>query len=279
MSEYSLKVGEAVLRSRTRAAEQSARVEAEIANRIKSEFISNMSHELRTPLNTVIGFSKLLAESDRRTLPNDDVTEYARLIHDASRNLLAIINDILEISKIQSGHFNLNLVDASLTEVIELILSASKKMASEAGVTINLLSADASGNVKGDPSKLRQIFTNLIGNAIKFTEAGGSVTVDVKSDDDGATTVQIADTGVGMTDEEVGVALAPFGQVDGARTRWREGTGLGLPIAKALVELHGGRIHIQSRKGVGTVVTVAFPPPELIEFIQNDHSIQVVRGS
>ena len=278
MSEYSLKLGEAVLRSRTRLAEKAARIEAEIANRIKSEFISNMSHELRTPLNTVIGFSKLLAEHDRRPLQNVEVVEYARLIHDASCNLLAIINDILDISKIQSGHYRLDTSDINLDEVIEAVAAASRAMAAEAGVALTVDIGSSAIVVRGDPQKLRQVFANLIGNAIKFTSAGGRVVVRSEIERDGAVAISVADNGVGMDEEEIGVALSPFGQVDGARTRWREGTGLGLPIAKALIELHGGTLAISSEKAVGTEVVVRLPPPEFVAFVQQDLGFQIARA-
>jgi two-component system cell cycle sensor histidine kinase PleC len=131
---------------------------------------------------------------------------------------------------------------------------------------------------KGDPRKLRQVFANLIGNAVKFTAAGGTVFVDTQSESDGAVVVLVRDTGVGMDAEEIAVALAPFGQVDGTRTRWREGTGLGLPIAKALVELHGGRLAIKSVKSVGTEVRVELPSPVLVSFMQQDMGIQSARA-
>lgn len=278
MSEYSLKLGEAVLRSRTREAEKTARIEAEVANKIKSEFISNMSHELRTPLNTVIGFSKLLAEHDRRPLPDTEVVEYARLINDASCNLLAIINDILDMSKIQSGHFRLDTHDVSLDEILESITAALRVPAATAGVKLVLQLDSGALTVRGDAAKLRQVFGNLIGNAIKFTSAGGSVTIDTEVERDGAIGVHVQDTGVGMDEDEVKVALSPFGQVDGTRTRWREGTGLGLPIAKALVELHGGSLSIASAKSVGTHVIVKLPPPGLVAFMRQDLGLQIGRA-
>lgn len=277
MSEYSLKLGEAVLRDRTRQAENAARIEAEIANRIKSEFISNMSHELRTPLNTVIGFSKLLAEHDRRPFSEGEVVEYARLIHDASCNLLAIINDILEISKIQSGHYRVDTVEFNLDEVLDSVVAASSAMAEDAGVTLRLDIGDAAIPVRGDARKLRRVFVNLIGNAIKFSSKGSQVVVTCTIERDGGISIFVRDDGVGMDEAEIEVALAPFGQVDGARTRWREGTGLGLPIAKALVELHGGSLKITSEKDVGTEVLVKLQPPEFLAFMQQDLRLDIAR--
>jgi two-component system, cell cycle sensor histidine kinase PleC len=259
MTEYASLLGDAVLRHRARIAEHSARIEAELASKIKSEFIANMSHELRTPLNTVIGFSKLLSEHERRPLPNNEIVEYASLIHDAAGHLLSVINDILDISKIQSGKYTLDSREIRLDEILQAILSSFRLMAGEASVTLVPSMAYDLPAVRGDSVKLRQIFTNLISNAIKFTPAGGSVTVEALRSNTGGVAILVRDTGVGMTAEEIQVAITPFGQVDGSRTRWREGTGLGLPIAKALVELHGGIIEVRSTKGAGTTVSVFLP--------------------
>ena len=260
MSEYSMLLGDAVLRHRTRTAEHAARIEAELASRVKSEFIANMSHELRTPLNTVMGFSKLLTEHEKRKLPDGEIVEYARLIHDAARHLLSVINDILDISKIQSGKYSLDSREIALDEIIAACLSSLRLMAQEAQVNLNANVPDRLPMVRGDGVKLRQVFTNLLSNAIKFTPAGGTVTADCVVQQDKNVIVFVRDTGIGMTPEELSVAVTPFGQVDGGKNRWREGTGLGLPIAKALVELHGGSLDIKSTKGTGTEVAVRLPP-------------------
>ena len=259
MSEYASLLADAVLRNRTRQAEHAARIEAELAGRVKSEFISNMSHELRTPLNTVIGFSKILMEHQRRRLPDTEIVEYASLVNDAASHLLAVINDILDISKIQSGRYTLDNREVPLDEVLDACLNSLKQAASEATVTVKKDIAPALGVVRGDPTKLRQIFTNIIGNAIKFSRQGSTVGIEAGRTQDSSAYVVIRDTGIGMTEDELRIALTPFGQVDGGRARWREGTGLGLPIAKALIDLHGGELHIESRKNEGTIVTVSLP--------------------
>jgi two-component system, cell cycle sensor histidine kinase PleC len=260
MSEYASLMGDAVLRHRARVAETSARLEAEFASRIKSEFIANMSHELRTPLNSIIGFSKLIAEQKVRPLAPAECQEYASLIQDAAGHLLAVINDILDISKIQSGKFQLNTRDMCVDEVLRPCVAGLKLMAETAGVTLSSIIADDLPDVSADGVKLRQVFTNLVTNAIKFTPAGGSVVARAHYDASASrVVVAIQDTGVGMTEEEIRVAITPFGQVDGGHNRWREGTGLGLPIAEALTKLHGGELTIASTKDVGTTVTISMP--------------------
>jgi two-component system cell cycle sensor histidine kinase PleC len=259
LSEYSTLLGDAILRHRTRVAEHSARIEAELASKVKSEFIANMSHELRTPLNTIIGFSKLFSEHNRRPLQDGEIVQYAQLIHDAARHLLSVINDILDISKIQSGKYTLDNREIDLNEVIASCANSLMLMARESGVTLQHRAEFDVPLVRGDAVKLRQIFTNLLSNAIKFTRPGGHVTVETMRLSDGGAGALVRDTGIGMTDEEIRIAFTPFGQVDGTHARWREGTGLGLPIAKALVELHGGRLEIHSQKSKGTQVAVIFP--------------------
>ena len=268
MQDYATLIGDAVLRQRTRVAERKARVEAELATRVKSEFVSNMSHELRTPLNTVLGFSKLLKEHGERRLSDEDIVQYAGLIQDSARHLLAVINGILDISKIQSGTYALDAFEVDVGAVLRDCVAEAEATAEEAGVAISLRLAFSLPLVRGDDTKLAQVFSNLISNAVKFTPKGGTVTVEALESGDSGIMIAIRDTGVGMTEDEIRVSVEPFGQVDGARTRWREGTGLGLPIAKSLVELHGGELHITSVKDKGTDVTVRLPPAHQISPIE-----------
>jgi len=260
LSEYSNLLGDAILRHRAKIAEKSARVEAELANKLKSEFIANMSHELRTPLNTIIGFSRLIGEHEKRQLRPENISEYSGLIQEAAKHLLAIINDILEISKIQAGKFTLDLHDLHVDEILVSSLAFFKVAAQDADVTLIQDIASDLPEIKGDPVKLKQIVMNLLSNAIKFTPEGGRVTLRALRQPDGMVRISVRDTGVGMTQDEMAIAMLPFGQVDGGRSRMREGTGLGLPIAKALVELHCGSLGINSVKGEGTEVALLLPP-------------------
>jgi len=259
MSEYSSLLSEAVLRHRARVAETTARLESDLARKVKSEFIGNMSHELRTPLNTIIGFSKFLGEHDKRKLKDAEIVEYSRLINEAADRLLTIINDILDISKIQSGGFSLDSREVNMEAMLRSCLASFQSAARDAGVELGIKFDHHVPMLRGDTVKLRQVFTNLVGNAIKFTRQGGSVQIEAQGRANGAVMVHVRDSGVGMTEDEISIALTPFGQVDSSRSRWREGAGLGLPIAKALVELHGGKLEIKSTKDVGTEVTVLLP--------------------
>jgi two-component system cell cycle sensor histidine kinase PleC len=218
-----------------------------------------MSHELRTPLNAIIGFSKLLSEHEKRPINAKTIVEYGQVIQDSSNHLLAIINDILEISKLQSGRFQIEQRPIVPEDLIRSALAPLKMLAMERRVT---LVADVAPNVPvvlGDHVKLTQVLINLVGNAIKFSHGDAKVVVTASKLANRAAEIRVIDTGVGMSPDDIAVALTPFGQVDGGRSRRHEGTGLGLPIAKGLVELHGGTLDIESEKGKGTTITITLP--------------------
>lgn len=236
-----------------------AKEEAEAASRTKSEFLANISHELRTPLNAIIGFSDVMRSELLGPL-GPRYRSYAKDIQESGEHLLGIINDILDLSKIEAGRLTLHeeIVDpAAIARDCTRLVSAR---AEEAGVLLRLrVLADAPRQVSADELKLKQILLNLLSNAIKFTPRGGHVDVVLQRGRDGNLEIMIEDTGVGMSDEDLAIALQPFGQVESTFTRTRQGTGLGLPLTKGLVELHGGTMRIESALGRGTTVTVSFP--------------------
>ncbi len=273
MGEYAALVGDAVLRQRARSAERDAKIQAELVNKIRSEFLSNMSHELRTPLNTVMGFSKMMASHAARPLKDHEIVEYSGIIHEAASHLLAVINDILDISKIQAGRFVLEQRDVELDEILRTCMLTMSPLAAQAGLTLTDDIAPDLRPTRGDPAKLSQIFSNILSNAVKFTQHGGVVRLAAINHPSGRLAITISDTGIGMNTDDIDVAMTPFGQVDGSRTRWREGTGLGLPIAHSLTQLHEGEITIRSTPGQGTEVTVFLPASDRIPIAENSDAV------
>jgi signal transduction histidine kinase/HAMP domain-containing protein len=235
-----------------------AKREAEAANASKSRFLANMSHELRTPLNAIIGFSEIINGQFFGEVGNERYLDYSGDILRSGRHLLAVINDVLDLSKSEAGKMVLMSRETDMADLLSDCISMVREQCGDAGLHFNAAGLDQPLSLTGDPAKLRQIFLNLLSNAIKFTERGGTVSLTVAgSDADIAVTV--ADTGIGMNPEDVEIAFQPFGQVDNRLERRYEGTGLGLPLTKALVDLHGGAIVIDSARGKGTRVTVTFP--------------------
>jgi signal transduction histidine kinase/HAMP domain-containing protein len=234
-----------------------ARRAAEAASAAKTRFLTNMSHELRTPLNAIIGFSEILSGELFGPLGSARYVEYATDIQRSGRHLLDVINSVLEISRSEAGKMSLN---AEAVDLRYLLRDCERMLGDQceaAGIAFVLDEGDGPLLVSGEKAKLRQTFLNLLSNAVKFTGVGGAVTVRLEAHGDEAR-VDIIDTGIGMTQEEIQVALTPFGQVDNRLERRYEGTGLGLPLAKSLVELHGGALEIESEPGQGTIVRVRF---------------------
>ncbi|OAN53151.1 PAS domain-containing sensor histidine kinase [Paramagnetospirillum marisnigri] len=240
-----------------------ASVMAESANRTKTEFLAAMSHELRTPLNAIIGFSEIIMREMFGPL-SDRYRAYGQDINAAGQHLLAMINDILDISRIEIGAFSLSLETiepASLAESALRLISTRAEQGS-----IQLLSKIPKNlpMLRVDIRRTKQILLNLLGNAVKFTPAGGRVSLSARLEPDGGLAFLVSDTGIGMAPDDIAVALAPFGQVDSGLDRRFEGVGLGLPLSKSLVELHGGSLVLESVPGQGTTVTVRFPPQCLV---------------
>ncbi|MES1989882.1 MAG: HAMP domain-containing sensor histidine kinase [Pseudomonadota bacterium] len=248
-------------RKQSETALRAAKVESDLANRTKSEFLANMSHELRTPLNAIIGFADLLGHFSKDGRDPQKGAEYAGHIATAGRHLLNIITDILDISKIESGTFELACEEHCLRELIDQSLILVRDRARDKNQTLEFRTAPDLPTLEVDGQRLKQVFINLLSNAHKFTPAGGRIFVVAQRTTGGGATIAIVDNGIGMTDDQISIALTPFGQVQSAYSRAHEGTGLGLPIAAALIRQHGGEFHISSTPGAGTTIVVTLPPP------------------
>jgi signal transduction histidine kinase len=238
---------------------------AAAASRTKSEFLANMSHELRTPLNAVIGFSDILLQQMFGPLGHGRYLDYARDINECGAHLLQLVNEILDLSKIEASKLDLHLEPIDAVRVMTGCARLMGARAREAGLAMRLEMPDDETlpPLRADETKFKQIVLNLLSNAIKFTPEGGTVTLSVARDGDARVLLTVADTGIGMSEDEVREALKPFRQVDNSHTRKHQGTGLGLPLAKALTELHGGAFSIASAPARGTIVTLSMPAEPL----------------
>ncbi|MCH7710973.1 MAG: hypothetical protein IH903_04990 [Proteobacteria bacterium] len=256
--------GEVTERKRAEQALQLAMKEAVAANRTKSEFLANMSHELRTPLNAIIGFSDMIKDGLAGPAADDKFLEYVQHINESGYHLLSLINDILDLSKIEADKLELDEEDIDTTEVIRSCIVLVKERAANGGVTLKIEIPQELPALRFDERKLKQILINLLSNGIKFTPPGGTVTIKTWCRPDSGYVLQIIDTGIGIALEDIPKALAPFSQVDSELSRKYEGTGLGLPLTKSLVELHGGSLDLQSTVGVGTTVTIRLPAERIV---------------
>lgn len=237
---------------------------AEVANRAKSEFLASMSHELRTPLSSILGFSEIIKSEAFGPIGNTQYSEYAGDINESGQHLLDLINDILDLSKVESGVEDLNKEDIEVPEVIRAVEVLVKERASKGCIDLAFECPDGLPMICADTRKLKQVLVNLLSNAIKFTPAGGAVTVKTWFSAESSHVFRITDTGIGIAPDDIPKALSQFGQVDSELNRQHDGTGLGLPLTKALVELHGGTLDLQSEVGVGTTVTVCFPASQVV---------------
>lgn len=252
-------------RKAAEVAMNAARRAAELSNQAKTDLIANMSHELRTPLNAIIGFFETMKYAVFGPLGNEQYQEYADHIHSSGTHLLSLINDILDLSSAESGKLVLKDEPTDVAEACEVAVRIMSAKAIESGVKLHGINAPHLPLLMADPLRLKQIFINLVSNAVKFTPDGGTVSCDARINADGAMIVTVADTGIGMDEFGKAIALEKFGQVDSSLSRKHDGTGLGLPLTKGLVDLHGGTLEIDSHPGKGTAVTISFPMSRVLK--------------
>jgi two-component system cell cycle sensor histidine kinase PleC len=254
------KIAEEKRRVASEALEESVR-----ANRSKSEFLATMSHELRTPLNAIIGFSDIIRRELFGPMGSERYPDYANDIHDSGTHLLAIINDILDLAKAESGKLELNERDFDAADVLESCVRMCNGRAETGKVDLIFFGGQSEVRVLADQRLLQQIIVNLLTNAIKFTPEGGRVRLYLSGSPEKGASFRITDTGIGIAPENIERVLRPFEQVETSFSRRHGGTGLGLPYAKRLIELHGGELLIESELEKGTTVTVTLPPSRFIE--------------
>jgi len=236
-----------------------AKETADSANRTKSEFLANMSHELRTPLNAIMGFSEVIKDEMFGPLQVPQYLEYVRDIYNSGAHLLDIINDILDLSKVEAGKFELVEEEVELRKFVEAVRNLTKGRAEEKGLEIEISVPDAFPRLFADQRGLKQMLLNLTSNAIKFTPGGGTVKITARVLSTGDVEVAVQDSGIGIAPEDMERVLMPFGQVDSALARENQGTGLGLPLVQAMIELHGGELMLDSFPGNGTTASLRLP--------------------
>ena len=262
MTHVGTQIGRVVERTRAERQLLAAKEAAEYANRTKSEFLATMSHELRTPLNAIIGFSEVMTQELFGPVGHANYKDYADDILQSGRHLLNIINDILDVSKAEAGMIELSEEVVDMADVIDACLRLVRPRATERGLTIETSLPKESVQVRVDRRRLKQVLLNLLSNAIKFTMTGG-ITVELECDAMEGMSLRVVDTGIGISETDLQRVMEPFVQVDSTLSRSHEGTGLGLPLSRALMETHGGKMTITSTLGVGTVVTISLPPERL----------------
>ena len=248
------------------AAERALRValrQAEIANKMKAAFLAAMSHELKTPLNAVLGFSEIIRDQMLGPVGVQSYADYAADIHKSGARLLAIINDVLDVSRLEGGLLTIHARRENLLDIVEQACGMARSVTQDQREIPRDFPADMPA-LHVDPQRLAQALGNLLANALKFTPAQGEVKLTVELRPDGGANLIVSDTGIGMAPETIAQALEPFRQLDGSLARKFEGAGLGLSLSKALIELHGGNLSIDSHVGVGTSVNL-YLPPECVE--------------
>jgi len=243
---------------------QKAKTDAENANKAKSEFLASMSHELRTPLNAMMGLSEMMSLKIFGPLGDPHYEDYAEDIHKSGSHLISLIDDILDLSKVEAGKYVLNEKDLDITPIIDTCVNMISAFADLKKIALTVDTPPDLPLVKVDERAMIQVINNLLSNAVKFTPDGGHITVSAYVMDENSFEISVTDTGIGMSREDITKALKPFEQPDSTHARRHEGTGLGLHLSQNLVKLHGGRLKFESEQGQGTTVVVHLPPHRTI---------------
>jgi len=238
---------------------------AEAESQAKSAFLAIISHELRTPLNAIIGFSGLMEAERFGPLGAPRYREYVSDIRQSGEHLLELINNILNLTKAEAGKLELQEDDLDVVDLAQTCARHMQPRAAEASLRLELLLPASPLMLRADAAKLRQILFNLLSNALKFTPEGGRIQLGIEPGDEGGLNLVVSDTGIGMAPQDIPLALQPFTQLDSSLTRRYEGTGLGLPLTRSLVELHGGRLRLESCLGKGTTATAMFPASRMLK--------------
>jgi signal transduction histidine kinase len=240
-----------------------ARLAAEGSNQAKAHFLANMSHELRTPLNAILGFSEIIKNASFGPI-GSNYREYAEDIHNSGAHLLSLINDVLDLSKLEAGQFELVEQMVDLTQMAESSLRFVEPQAQKENIALSHSIEPAVSLIRADERRMRQILINILSNAVKFSPHAGQVSLTANPTDSGLV-IQIRDNGIGIPADKIKLAMEPFSQVESGRTRNYQGTGLGLPLAKRLTELHGGALSLDSEVNVGTLVSITLPRARILD--------------
>ena len=246
-------------RKKAEIALREAKIESDLANRSKSEFLANMSHELRTPLNSIIGFSEIIKSQAFGDIAEPKYVEYANSIYGSGNDLLKVINEILDVSRIDASERSLSETNINVSELVSSVLISMRTKTEKSSMEVHNHIIDSALGLVGEAQAVKQMLINLLSNSIKFSQEGGVITLGAEIDSKGRLRMSVTDTGIGLTEPEIEKALSPFGQVNVDFNRDKSGAGLGLTLVKSLMRLHGGDLELVSQKNIGTTATLIFP--------------------